>query len=230
MRKLVLLLGIIMAGIFSAEAQHVRVGPEIGVNWSRFNVDDPVIDEDDFSMRAGLKIGGVVDIGFTRIFSFQPGLYFNQKGSRDRYSYNVVQGRTYVNNKIRVNYLEIPMNLQFKFGRPRRGQFFIGGGPYMAFAIGGEVDSKETLRYPNGNTAVIYDDDYDLEIGDDEADDDIKRTDAGVNFNLGFMAPQGFFIRGNSGIGLANIVPGGDEDYRWRNLSFSLTLGFLLGR
>ena len=164
------------------------------------------------------------------MLSFQPGLFFNQKGTKDKYSYGQGNDRVYVNNKVRVNYLEIPLNLQLKFGRPYRGQFFIGGGPYLAFAIGGEIDARETLRTDNGNSIVLVDDEYDLEIGDDEFDDDIKGSDAGINLNLGFMAPRGFFVRGNTGIGLANILPGGNDDYDWKNFSLSLTVGMLFGR
>jgi len=229
MKKCILLMSMALIGAGNSFAQRIKVGPEIGVNWSKFNADDPTVDDDDFRMRAGLKVGGIVDIGFDRMFSFQPGLYFNQKGARDKFSVPVPGGREYSNNKIRVNYLEIPLNFQLKFGRPYRGQFFIGAGPYFAFAISGDVDIKRTVRYDNGTSVVLADDDYDLEIGNNERDDDIKGSDAGINLNLGFMAPRGFFIRGNSGIGLANVLPGGNNDYSWRNFSLSLTAGFLFG-
>src|SRR5690606_5886825 len=103
----ILLLNMALISTGYSYAQRIKVGPEIGVNWSTFNVDDPVVDEDDFKMRGGLKIGGIVDIGFTPMFSFQPGLYFVQKGSKDKYSYPEPGGRVYVNNKIRLNYMEI---------------------------------------------------------------------------------------------------------------------------
>lgn len=229
MKKLLLFV-VLALGSAGASAQWIRVGPEVGANWSRFNVDDPYADNADFGARIGWKVGGIVDIGFDRMFSIQPGVFFNQKGSTDKYSEHL--GGTYAtyNNKVRVNYLELPLNFQLKFGRPRRGQFFIGAGPYVAFAIGGEVKERRTLRENNGTPIVTTSDQYDLEIGDNAQRDDIKGTDAGLNLNLGFQAPRGFFIRGNSGIGLTNIVPGGGDDYTWKNLSMSLTVGMLFGR
>mgnify|MGYP003886016023 CR=1 FL=1 len=224
------MLGVVALCSAESYAQRIQIGPEIGVNWSRFNVDYEDYDEDDFRMRAGLKVGGIVDIGFSRMVSFQPGLYFNQKGSKDRYSVGQGAGtRLYINDKYRINYLEIPMNLQLKFGHPRRGQFFIGGGPYLAFAIGGEVDRRETLRAANGSVLWTDSQEEDLEFGNDDFDDNFKGSDAGINLNLGFMAPRGFFVRANTGIGLANILPDGDDHHSYKNFSVALTLGVLFG-
>lgn len=231
MKKSILICSILAMSTLQSFAQRIKVGPEIGVNFTKLTIDDPTVDNDDLKMKAGLKIGGIVDIGFNRMVSFQPGLFYSMKGTKESYSYNVAgNSRVYVNNTYKINYLEIPMNLQLKFGRPHMGQFFIGAGPYVAFAIGGELESKSHIKDAFGNNTEYDDQDYDLEIGNDANDDDIKGTDAGVNLNLGFMAPRGFFLRANLGIGLANIEPGGDENYSARNLSTSLTAGFLFGR
>jgi hypothetical protein len=230
MKRLILLASCALVCTVQSYAQRIKIGPEIGVNWSKFNVDHDDIDDDDFRMRPGLKVGGIVDIGFDRMFSFQPGLFFNQKGSRDRYSVGQGGGtRLYVNDKYRINYLEIPMNFQLKFGHPYRGQFFIGAGPYLAFAIGGELDWKQTLRTADGSVISVDSDEEELEFGNDDFDDHFKGSDAGLNLNLGFMGPRGFFIRGNSGIGLSNIIPDGDDDHSYKNFSLSLTVGMLFG-
>ncbi|HRO41293.1 MAG TPA: porin family protein [Flavipsychrobacter sp.] len=229
MKRLILLLGAVAMCTTTALAQRIKVGPEIGVNWSKFNVDARGIDEDDFKMRPGLKVGGIVDIGFNRMFSFQPGVFFNQKGSRDKYSEGVAMGRRYIDDKYRINYLELPMNFQLKFGHPYRGQFFIGAGPYLAFAIGGERDWKETVRTNDGTVVFRDDGDEELEFGNDDFDDNFRGSDAGLNLNLGFMGPRGFFVRGNAGIGLANIMPERNDDFSYKNLSLSLTLGMLFG-
>lgn len=230
MKRILLLLGAITLGISQVKAQHIKIGPEIGINWTKFNVDQPGIDADDYKTLAGLKVGGIVDIRFDRMFSIQPGLFFSQKGSKEKYSELRGGGlAAYYNNKIRVNYLEIPLNFQLRFGHPYRGQFFVGAGPYLAFAVGGEIKVKETIRDGDGFTVSTNSDSYDLEIGDDDFNDDVKGADAGLNLNLGFMAPRGFFIRGNAGIGLMNILPGGDDNYSIRNIGGSLTVGYLFG-
>ncbi len=227
-----LAIGFIVAGAIQLFAQRITIGPEIGMNWSRFNVDAPGIDEDGFRARAGLKAGGIVDIGINRMISVQPGIFFNQKGSRDRYEYFERNGNAniYANNRYRINYLEMPLNIQFKLGRPNRAQFFLGAGPYLGLALNGEAEIRKTVRLGNGNAIVLEDRDYELEFGNDEFRDDFTNSDAGLNLNMGIMSPKGFFIRGNAGIGLKNIDPRRDEDFRYRNMAFSLTVGMLFGR
>jgi len=213
-----------------SQAQWVRIGPEVGVNFQKFNVEDEIYD-DDYDMRAGLKVGGIVDIGVDRMFSVQPGLFYSQKGTKQKYVESVAAGfRNHVKNDIKINYLEIPLNLQLKFGTPHGPMFFIGAGPYLGFAIGGEVEQEITTRYPDGS---LYDrdrDDYDLEFGDDADDDNYKGSDAGINLNLGFMTRSGFFLRGNMGIGLKDIVPDGVDSYSAKNFGLGISAGFLFGK
>jgi len=233
MKKWIFIFGFGTLTAATTSAQRIQVGPEIGVNFNKFNEDGPGRSTD-YDMRTGLKIGGIVDIGFTRNFSFQPGLFYSSKGAA--YDYTDIYtngGITYYEDgetKIKANYLEIPLNLEFKFGYPRRARFFIGGGPYIAFAIGGEVKTKYTTSYRAGGETIYFrdKDSYDLEIGDDPNYDDIKRSDVGLNLNAGVMMPRGFFLRANAGIGLADVVP--DERYDSKNIGISLTAGFLFGR
>lgn len=231
MKRLVLYLAAGAFTIGAAKAQRIQIGPEIGINFSNIRFDYENAESDDFKSIPGLKIGGVVDIGFNRMVSFQPGLYYSMKGAREKYSYSAGGGnRILVDNKWRINYLEIPMNLQFKFGRPGRARFFAGAGPYIGFAIGGSLSEYRSIRNNNGTVVVVRDEKYPLEIGNRADSDDVKGTDAGLNINLGVIGRRGLFLRGNFGLGLANIVPGGDYYDNAKNIGFSLTAGYLFGR
>jgi hypothetical protein len=212
-----------------SRAQYITIGPEVGVNFNTFRVDDDYYDND-YDMKPGLKIGGIVDVGFTPMVSFQPGLFYTMKGARERYVEAYAPGvNNHVQNDVRINYLEIPLNLQLKLGHPSRSQFFIGAGPYIAFAMGGEVEYESVLRTQNGQLVDRERDDYELELGNRTGEDDYKGTDAGLNLNMGIMGRRGFFVRGNMGLGLANIIPGGDETYSVRNFGLGLSIGFLFG-
>lgn len=216
-------------------AQRIKIGPEAGLNISNHitEIDNDHINSD---AKLGLKIGGILDIGFNRMVSLQPGLFYSQKGSKLEYTDFVNAGNiTYRETEkfdTRVNYLELPLNLQLRFGRPRTGYFFIGAGPYVAFAVGAHEEYRFDRRLADGNRELIDSDrdSYDLEIGDEAGEDDIKPTDAGMNFNLGFATRGGFFMRGNLGVGMSNLLPGGDSDYRQHNIGGSFTMGVLLGR
>lgn len=215
MKKLLTLSSLMLLTMLSASAQRVRLraGPEMGINFTNMTARYEDIDGDDEresgDIKAGVKIGGVVDIGLTRHFAIQPGLFFSQKGYRNEigrfdYSFN-------------VNYLEFPINFLYKTSPSPAGRFFVGGGPYLATAVGGKYEDED------GN-------DESLDFGDNARNDDLRGFDAGMNITLGYEMPFGLFFRGNYGIGLANIRPDGDSDNSLRNWGFGLSVGFLFGR
>lgn len=209
MKKIILLA--VATGLFAvpALAQSFRIGPEIGVNVSnsthKYELSNGRTERADYSPRAGLKAGLVADIYLDRHLYFQPGLFYNQKGYR--YS-----ARLY-DYEVRVNYLEIPLNILYRAPINNRVAFFGGGGPYLAFAVGGHVDVD-----PGPS--------YDLKFGGSR-NDDFSMLDAGLNFNAGLEFRPGFFLRANYGLGVANVVPNGGSDSRQHMHGFSFTAGFL---
>lgn len=234
MKKIVLLLSLAICGVEQTKAQTVSVGPEIGLNLSNTSTRVNGIKNSN-EWLPGVKVGGIVDIGFARSVSFQPGLYFVMKGSKNDYV-NIVQ----INNlsyresgeaRMRMNYIEMPMNLQFKLWAPDGGNFFFGAGPYLAVALGGEVSSEytRTLVNVNNGDAGVYAESNSrtLEIGDNPALDDIQPLDAGLNFNAGYEFRNGLFLRANMGAGLANVRPNGDSDNYIRNWGLGFSLGYL---
>ncbi|HTN46832.1 MAG TPA: porin family protein [Flavipsychrobacter sp.] len=235
MKNVITILGLGFLAISQAKAQRVTIGPEAGLSITNqvTRLDGDRLESDP---KLGLKLGGVVDIRLNRMVSLQPGMFFVQKGSKQEYiDYKTIGGVSYREMErfdTRLNYMEIPLNLQLYFGNRRSGYFFMGAGPYVAVALNGREDYRFERRLSaDGNRGLIdsRSDSYDLEIGDRAADDDIKSGDAGMNFNMGFMTRHGFFMRGNLGVGMSNILPGGDSDYRQHNVGGSVTMGFLFG-
>lgn len=203
----------------SASAQKIpRLGIEAGANFSNttFRFDDGDLEFENGDYRAGLKIGAVLDFRLSRGFYFQPGLYYSQKGSEEFLNADQFD--------IRINYLELPFNFLFKAGTNQTGRFFVGGGPYIGIATGGEFDA--------------FGDEEDLEIGNDDGDQ-ISRLDAGLNVTAGYEFPGGIYFRGNAALGLANSFSDnvvdvyealGVDDAALRNNTYSLTLGYFIGR
>ena len=232
---MILLLGMGIVSTLSAKAQWVTIGPEIGLNSTSFSERYNGVDVND-GMRPGLKIGGIIDIGFTRHFSLQPGLYYNMKGAQERYSTTTTNEngsfRTdEVRNDFRIDYVELPVNFQFKFGQPRYGQFFFGGGPYVAAALSGTITNSNgsSVVLPSGRVITAGNQrSTDAHIGN-TVNDDIRPLDGGLNLNLGYISPMGLFVRGNLGMGLANILPEGDADNYIRNWGMGVSVGYLFG-
>ena len=215
-----LAVGLLLA--MPASAQVPDVGIEAGINFSNttFSYDSPISGDEDENgdYRTGLKLGAFLDYQLSRGVYFQPGLYLSQKGSEE-----------FQNDErqdLRINYLELPFNFLLKAGTNSTGRFFLGAGPYVGVAIGGETD--------------FYGDEDDLEIGNDR-NDLIGRLDAGLNATTGYEFPRGLFFRANVALGLANVL-GEDyvdayerapfflDDVSVRNTAFSLTLGYIFGR
>lgn len=211
-----------------ATAQIPRVGIEAGVNFSNttFGYDRSPLGggdgDDNGDYRAGLKLGAFLDYRLSRGFYFQPGLYISQKGSEE--VFNNARLPLSAERNIRINYLEVPFNFLLKAGTGRTGRFFIGAGPYIGVAVGGEYE--------------VNGDEEDLEIGDDNGDL-IQRLDAGLNATTGYEFPGGILLRGNVALGLANNLSEDTQDFiefvgyddpTLRNTTFSVTLGYIFGR
>jgi hypothetical protein len=214
-----------------SSAQCISVGPEVGINFSNMHerINGLKVSGDAL---AGLKIGGIVDIAFARHVSFQPGLFYSMKGFSSHYVSNVVVGgatyRQVDDARVRANYLELPLNFEFKFSAARHGNVFLGIGPYFAAAVGGKIRNERTRTLLTNDNVGSYElTRRPLEIGGSSIADDITPIDAGLNFNAGYECHSGLFFRGNLGAGLANIRPDGNEDNSLRNICFSLSVGYL---
>ncbi len=234
MKRVFLLFGICAWGYFNTYAQSFGFAPELGVNFSNLHTRVNGVDGNTQS-RAGIKIGGVVDIGITNRFSIQPGLFYVVKGAQQDYVTSVQNENGIIttqetSDEYRLNYLEIPVNFQYNFLPNKSGNFFAGAGPYVAFALSGKVttDSRTTIDRPNGLTTITDRvTEYNLRIGNNANTDDVKAGDMGLNFDLGYQFAGGLFLRGNLGVGVMNIMPGGDSQNLMRNNSFALSVGYL---
>lgn len=209
MKKALLLLSAV--GLLASEtfAQSFRFGPELGVSITnsshKFELPNGRTERADYSSRAGFKAGFVADIRMDRNLFFQPGIFYSQKG----YKYSTLISDV----DVKVDYLEIPMNVLFRGAVSNNVKFFAGGGPYVAFGVGG-VSKYRPGRY------------YDVRFGKSRTDD-FSQLDAGLNFNAGFEFYPGFFVRANYGLGIANVVPGGGNKSTQRMHGFSFTAGYL---
>jgi hypothetical protein len=140
------------------------------------------------------------------MFSIQPGLSLQGKGG-EFFSSSTVEV------KQNTMWVEVPVNLVAKF--PVAGtDFFLGGGPYAAFGVGGQ--NKST----NGSTTTTSKVKFGTGSGDN-----LKSTDFGVNFLGGIRLKGGLNVGAGYGLGLTDLRPngsGGNGKQTNRVLSFFL--------
>ena len=172
--------------------------------------------EDRGKFKSGFQIGMVADYALNSGLSIQSGLLFAQQGCKfDRYV-----GKTIVN----LNYLQIPVNVQFKF--PLGGMdLLIQTGPYLGFGING----KHKLWDEDGKR--MSNEDFKISFGNDGKKGDIKGFDFGIGFGAGLQFGN---IQAGLGynLGLRNLYNRfykGETGSLLKNRGFALTITYLFG-
>jgi hypothetical protein len=107
---------------FVSQAQIKRLGFTAGIAIANYKLKvNGNTGQDD--AKPGFTVGILTDFPISKNFSFQPAANFVQKGTKG----NQYIGNSYVEAKLNVNCIEVPLNLLFKInGKP--GIFFLGTG------------------------------------------------------------------------------------------------------
>ncbi|WP_158538723.1 porin family protein [Chitinophaga skermanii] len=145
--------------------------------------------------------GGVtLDLPIADEFYVQPSLLYTGKGGKGDFLTRDV--------KTNLHYLELPVNFMYK-PEVGAGNLFIGIGPYLAYALGGNV---------NGNS---------IDFGNQAGE--LKRFDVGGNFQVGYELSNGINFGLYTDLGLVNLAGDGDSDNSFRNTSFGVNIGYKFG-
>jgi len=193
-------------------AQTTSFGARIGINSATINFsDDESVFEIEPDSRIGLNIAAILNVGITEEFSIQPELNFLQKGYKVETDFLGDE----IENKITLNYLEVPILAKYAFGSETI-QGFVLGGPAVGYAISGKFKTEE-----NGES---NEEDVDFE------EDGIKRLDFGFDLGGGpgiVTESATIFVDIRYLFGIANI---GDEDFNdgsIRNRGLNIAVGAL---
>ncbi len=89
------------------------------------------------------------------------------------------------------------------------GDFYFGAGPYLGMGVSGKAKDN------SGNSE-------DIKFGSGQ--DEIKRTDAGLNAIVGFKFKTGFLINANYDWGLTNIT--NVDGIKLTNRVFGISVGY----
>lgn len=177
------------------------------------------------------QAGFIGDIGLSQFISLQPGLLITGKGSKTQ------SGETTDNNYFKATtnpiYLEVPLNVVFKFGASDGPNFFAGAGPYLAIGIAGKnkTEGKFLGTFFSNESDIVWSDDDPTTLDYEEGAGFgiMKRFDYGLNGTAGIDLKKAV-ISVNYGLGLAKLQSGtessDDDNNKHRVLSF--TIGFKL--
>jgi len=184
-------------------------GIRAGVNLQNINGKDAAGNDLKNDLLTGFNAGINAEVPIGDGFYVQPGVLYSTKGAEDAN-----------NNKIKLSYIEVPVNFVYKpiLGS---GNMLLGFGPYVGFGINGK------LKAANGaETDIDFGSDYNAA----NPATHFKSFDAGGNLLAGYEFANKVSFQLNAQLGLANINKKSqgvtNDKSRYRNTGFGLSLGY----
>lgn len=200
--------------ITSAQAQF-KFGLQGGINVSRMQYSMEMISRTD-NFRLGPNIGIMfgMDLGDSKLSLLQE-ISYSTKGFLFNGLVDQSQTAMAVEGNVYINYLEMPLNLLYYSGLGR-GNFFFGGGPYIAIGM-------------SGKSRIIYNqkevEELDILFGTEPGT--VKKTDYGVQGLIGYKLGYGSYVKFFYSHGLANLSNIPEENILNRN--FGVSFGYFFG-
>ena len=209
---------ILLAVMFTASAQaQLSFGAKAGLNLTNISQKwggKKPSGDDKFSMKPGFQLGVVAEYEVTENFVIQPGLVFAQQGAQMKEKH----GSDWMKYSINLNYLQIPINGQYKMELSGMN-LVLQAGPYIGFAIGG--NEKVSWKMDGKKDS----DKESIEFG--SKDGEMKRLDFGLG--VGAALELGNIQVGvGYNLGLMNLMNGGDSDNFIKNNGIAITATYLL--
>jgi hypothetical protein len=164
MKKTFAMLCIIFVISQPAFSQNTTFGLKAGFNSASIDVDDGV----DYDSRSGIHGGLLAHIHISRQFAVQPEVVFSMQGGESG------------NSKLKLNYVNVPVLLQYM-----NSGFRVQTGPQLGFLVAAESKT--------GNVEV-------------DVDDYFNKIEFGWSIGAGYLFAQGIGIDARYNFGLTNIV------------------------
>lgn len=177
------------------------------------------------------RAGIAADVPLAANFYLQPQLLVSAKGGKSEQRHMAVGDGTFfdANAKVSLVYLELPLNLVYKFPLGP-GKLLAGAGPYIAYGLGGSSSAIAVLD--NGEAQHIdYNVKFRNESGPVLGDDGkiylfYRPWDVGANILTGYEFNNGLSLNINYSLGLTNISP--SDLNTLKNHYFGITVGYFL--
>jgi hypothetical protein len=205
-RLLIKLILIIAAFSFNSVTYCQKLGIRLGLNST--NLGEFEIPRQRFKNMFGINASLLIDLPnkpLLNIFSFETGLTFSTKGTKELYTYNHLNmsHRTYISWTDlyirKLNYLSVPflINSDIKINRVN---LICKGGVYLSYGLSGQIEYKQIVTETE---FVIFSKKYNV-LWEKNEIDDYKRFDYGLSIETGVKIGH-FEISFTAERGLNNI-------------------------
>ncbi|MEI9809201.1 MAG: OmpA family protein [Bacteroidota bacterium] len=225
MKKLCNIVALICCLATLSQAQNYRIAIVAGPHQSKVSqeTDQPGWSSiaNNFSPRTGVHFGFMANLSLNAKSSlfFQPGILYFNKGRKFAARYDTsVSNILSVKATENVNYLELPLNLVYKFKLSKTAKFIIGAGPYVSFFYTGKLKTETVSKL--GDYSV--DENKDPGVGN--GPDKYSTMDYGVNGVAGFEFGR-VFLTANYSQGLKDAFTPDGYTGSYKHQVMGITLG-----
>jgi OmpA-OmpF porin, OOP family len=166
-----------------------------------------------YSNRSGMHLGFLLSapLNASQTVFFQPAFSYTTKGNKyfkqnDTSFYKPVDS-VFLSNNFYTSYIEVPLNVAYRFKLGKKAGFLVSAGPYVSFYFSGkQISSTRTFKRNLGaspdtdleGTVKTINDEVNIESGNGE--NKIKTLDLGYNiragFDIGNVMLTGFYSEG----------------------------------
>jgi len=162
-----LLIGVLMMiAVLPASAQ-LRFGVKGGVNISTVHFSEDIIDPHNVT---GFHIGPMLEATVPLLgVGFETAVLYTQRGLE------------YKDQAMKVDYLDIPVHLKWKFGLPII-KAYLATGPYFGFRVSGDKIWNIPEKVSDQIKAKTFSSGWDIGVGAEV----LNHLQVGVNYGLGF--------------------------------------------
>lgn len=181
--------------------------------------------ENKYSARTGAHFGFMADLqlGPGTKFYFQPGVLFYNKGRKFANTYDTSLYDYFSIDAIQyVNYIDVPLNILYKYPVGQKAKIFIGAGPLLSFFYNGREKTETFMK----TGTVTTEENTDLPVGDGPGK--YKTIDFGVNALAGIEIGK-IFLAANFSRGVSDFYKAAYEG-SFRHQVIGGTLGIFLGK
>ncbi len=196
--KLILLL-LLSFFVFTSNAQ--TFGVKGGLNLASLSFSEDV--DNSIKSLLGVHVGPVAEFELQEGLYFNTGLLFSLKGAKMKYGEESASTS--------LNYLEIPLNVAYKFSTGEKSKFFAQAGPYLGYALSGKT------KYGGESESINF------------KEDGLKRFDfglgVGLGIELGSIVPSVSYQ-----LGLSNLNDDSEMDVKVKNKVFQISIAYMFGK
>lgn len=162
---LITIITMLFMAVGTVHAQNINIGTKIGLNSYTINNDN----NSDFDSRIGIHAGLLGHIHLNSDFALQPELVYSMQGAKSG------------NNELKLDYINIPVLVQYMFDNGFRLQ----AGPQLGLLINAKSENNNSSN---------------------DLKDDFKSVDAGLSFGVGYVhPPTSFGIDARYNLGINDI-------------------------